>query len=79
MEFRDLKKQYQVLREEMDRAVLDAMASGAYIMGPQVRELEQQLAEYVGVNGCAHPGAQGVGHRPRRRCVRAGFHFLLLR
>ena len=52
MEFRDLKKQYQVLREEMDRAVWDAMASGAYIMGPQVRELEQQLAEYVGVKHC---------------------------
>ena len=52
MEFRDLKKQYQVLREEMDRAVFDAMASGAYIMGPQVRELEQQLAEYVGVKHC---------------------------
>ena len=52
MEFRDLKKQYQVLREEMDRVVLDAMASGAYIMGPQVRELEQQLAEYVGVKHC---------------------------
>ena len=52
MEFRDLKKQYQVLREEMDRAVLDAMASGAYIMGPKVRELEQQLAEYVGVKHC---------------------------
>ena len=52
MEFRDLKKQYQVLREEMDRAVLDAMASGAYIMGPQVRELEQQLSEYVGVKHC---------------------------
>ena len=52
MEFRDLKKQYQVLREEMDRAVLEAMASGAYIMGPQVRELEQQLAEYVGVKHC---------------------------
>ena len=52
MEFRDLKKQYQVLREELDRAVLGAMASGAYIMGPQVRELEQQLAEYVGVKHC---------------------------
>ena len=52
MEFRDLKKQYQVLREEMDQAVLDAMASGAYIMGPQVRALEQQLAEYVGVKHC---------------------------
>ncbi len=52
MEFRDLKKQYQVLREEIDQAVLDAMASGAYIMGPQVREFEQQLAEYVGVKHC---------------------------
>ena len=52
MEFRDLKKQYQVLREEMDRAVLDAIASGAYIMGPQVRELEQHLAAYVGVKYC---------------------------
>ena len=52
MEFRDLKKQYQVLREEMDRAVLDAIASGAYIMGPQVRELEQRLAEYLGVKHC---------------------------
>ena len=52
MEFRDLKKQYQVLREEIDLAVLGAMASGAYIMGPQVRELEQQLAEYVGVKHC---------------------------
>ena len=52
MEFRDLKKQYQVLREDMDRAVLDAIASGAYIMGPQVKELEKQLAEYVGVKHC---------------------------
>ena len=52
MEFRDLKQQYQVLREEMDQAVLDTMASGAYIMGPQVKELERQLAEYVGAKHC---------------------------
>ena len=52
MEFRDLKKQYQVLREEMDQAILNAVASGAYIMGPQVKELEKQLAEYVGVKHC---------------------------
>ena len=52
MEFRDLKKQYQVLRGDIDRAVLDVMASGAYIMGPQVKELEKQLAEYVGVKHC---------------------------
>jgi dTDP-4-amino-4,6-dideoxygalactose transaminase len=52
MEFRNLKKQYQVLKEDMDKAMLEAVASGAYIMGPQVKELEQQLAEYVGVKHC---------------------------
>ena len=52
MQFRDLKQQYQVLREEMDRAILDTVASGAYIMGPQVKVLEKQLAEYVGVKHC---------------------------
>ena len=52
MEFRDLKHQYHVLREEMDQAILGAVASGAYIMGQQVKELEKQLAEYVGVKHC---------------------------
>ena len=52
MEFRDLKHQYLVLKEDMDKAILEAATSGAFIMGPQVRELEQQLAEYVGVKHC---------------------------
>ena len=52
MQFRDLAKQYQVLKNEIDQAIL-AVASGAhYIMGPQVKELEQELAEYVGVKHC---------------------------
>jgi len=52
MEFRDLKQQYRVLQQDMDRAVLEAMASGAFIMGPQVRALEKELAAYVGVKHC---------------------------
>ena len=52
MQFRDLKKQYSILKAEMDAAVLEAMASGAYIMGPQVKELEAKLAGYVGVKHC---------------------------
>ena len=52
MEFRDLKQQYRILKQDMDKAILKASASGAYIMGPQVRELEAQLAEYVGVKHC---------------------------
>ena len=52
MEFRDLKRQYQALQPEMDTAIRAAAASGAFIMGPQVRELEVRLAEYVGVKHC---------------------------
>lgn len=52
MQFRDLKRQYQALKADIDAAVLDAMASGAYIMGPQVKELEKQLADYVGTRHC---------------------------
>lgn len=52
MEFRDLKKQYQVLKKDMEKAILEAAESGAYIMGPQVKSLEKELAEYVGVRHC---------------------------
>ena len=52
MQFRDLKTQYQVLKPEMDTAVTEVMASAAFINGPAVKELEQQLAEYVGVKHC---------------------------
>lgn len=52
MEFRDLKKQYQALKNDIDNAMLEAAASAHYIMGPQVKELEQELANYVGVKHC---------------------------
>ena len=52
MLFRDLKYQYQVLKADIDKAVLDVMQSGAFIMGQPVKELEAQLAEYVGVRHC---------------------------
>ena len=52
MLFRDLQKQYQALKPDIDRVVLDVMQSGAFIMGQPVKELESQLAEYVGVQHC---------------------------
>ncbi len=52
MQFRDIKKQYQVLKSDIDKAILDVAASGTYIMGPQVKELERQLAGYVGTKHC---------------------------
>ena len=62
MQFRDLKRQYSVLKEDIDKAILEATAAGAYIMGPQVRELEQELAEYVVVRHC-HGCANGTDAR----------------
>ena len=52
MEFRDLKKQYSVLKEDIDRNIAEVCSSAHYISGPQVKELETQLAEYVGVKHC---------------------------
>lgn len=52
MQFRDLAKQYQVLKNEIDQAMLNVASRAHYIMGPQVKELEEQLAGYVGVKHC---------------------------
>lgn len=52
MEFRDLKKQYQILKPEIDQAIQEVLAEGDFISGHQVTELESQLASYVGVKHC---------------------------
>ncbi len=52
MEFRDLKKQYTKLKIDLDRGIQKALLDANYILGPQVTELEQQLAAYVGVKHC---------------------------
>lgn len=52
MQFRDLKQQYAVLKTDIDRAVIEAVSSGAYIMGGPVQELERQLAVYTRVRHC---------------------------
>lgn len=52
MQFRDLQKQYGTLKNEMDAAIQDVLNSSKYISGPQVEELEKELADYVGVKHC---------------------------
>lgn len=56
MEFRDLKRQYQVLKPQMDAAMQEVAENCNFISGKQVTELEQQLAEYVGVKHCVTCG-----------------------
>lgn len=52
MEFIDLKKQYQNYKEDIDRAIHKVLDQGTYIMGPEVKQLEETLAHYVGVKHC---------------------------
>lgn len=52
IEFRDLKKQYNQYKSEIDDAIADVLAKGTYIGGEPVKLLEQELAEYVGVKHC---------------------------
>lgn len=56
MEFRDLKKQYQVLKQRMDKAVTEVMSDCNFISGRQVKELEDKLASYVGMKHCISCG-----------------------
>ncbi|WP_151173253.1 DegT/DnrJ/EryC1/StrS family aminotransferase [Pseudoalteromonas ruthenica] len=49
MHFIDLEAQYKHLQNKIDARIKTVLEHGQYIMGPEVRELEQQLADYVGV------------------------------
>src|ERR1700720_248923 len=47
--FIDLQAQRRRLGASLERAIAGAVEGGQWIMGPQVRALEKQLAEYAGV------------------------------
>lgn len=47
--FINLHQQYVENKTALDKAVSNVLSHGQYIMGPEVRELEQQLSEYIGV------------------------------
>lgn len=47
----DMKAQQALIRAELDRRIAAVLDSGAFINGPEVRELEAKLADFA---GCAH-------------------------
>jgi len=52
MQFRDLPKQYEVLKDKIDAVMVAVASSAHFISGPEVKELEAVLADYVGVKHC---------------------------
>ena len=45
MQFRDLPKQYEVLKEQIDAAMISVATSARFISGPEVKELEKKLVK----------------------------------
>lgn len=52
MQFRDLKTQYQKYKQEIDSAIQEVVINANFIGGKEVKELEEQLADYVGTKHC---------------------------
>ena len=45
----DLKAQYETIRDEVNDAIGEVLERGTFILGPNVKALEQEIADYVGV------------------------------
>ena len=49
MEFLDLKTQQKRIRKPLEKRISKILDHGAYIMGPEIFELEEKLADYCEV------------------------------
>ncbi|SEE43917.1 DegT/DnrJ/EryC1/StrS family aminotransferase [Pseudomonas anguilliseptica] len=52
IEFIDLKAQQALIKEKVDAGIQRVLAHGQYILGPEVGELEEKLADFVGAKYC---------------------------
>lgn len=52
MQFIDLKKQYEHIKDDVLHQINEVLDSGQYILGSKVNELEGVLSKYVGVKHC---------------------------
>ncbi len=52
MDFIDLRSQYRALRGSIDARIAAVLEHGQYILGPEVAELEDRLAQYTGARHC---------------------------
>lgn len=85
MQFIDLKKQYSHLKNDIHARIDAVLQHGQYILGPEVSELEQQLANYVGAKHCIAVGngtdalmiaMMGLGIQPGDEIITSPFTFI---
>ena len=49
----DLKKEYELFSNKIEKAVIDVLQSGSYILGNNVKQFENEIADYLDVNYAA--------------------------
>ncbi|MBD3420543.1 MAG: aminotransferase class I/II-fold pyridoxal phosphate-dependent enzyme [Chitinivibrionales bacterium] len=52
MQFIDLQAQYRRIQDNVNKRIRNVLDHGRYIMGPEIRELEDKLAEFAGCRYC---------------------------
>ena len=82
----NLKRQYQTINDEIERAIKEVLKSGWYILGPEVESFEREFADYCGVTHCIGVGngtdaleialrALDIGYNDKVACVaNAGYY-----
>ena len=85
MPFVDLAAQQSDVRSDLERHIEQVLRHGKYILGPEVGELEQKLAEYVGVKHCVGVSSgtdsllialMALGVRPGDEVITTPFSFI---
>lgn len=83
--FHDLKTQYQALQDSIDLRIRRVLEHGQFIMGPEVKELEQKLAAYTGAAHCVAVASgteallislMAIGVRPGDEVITTPFTFV---
>lgn len=85
MKFIDLAVQQDAIRTDLDTRIAAVLGHGQYIMGPEVRELEEVLADYVGVRECVTVSSgteallialMAIGLKPGDEVITSPFTFI---
>lgn len=81
----DLREQYLGLKEGIDTALADVLSNTQFIMGPNVRTFEQEIADYLGVSDAVscgngtdalHLAMRGLGIGPGDEVITTPFTFI---
>lgn len=81
----DLKGQYEAIKDEVDTAILQALAETRFILGPNVQAFDQEAGDYLGAKhaiSCAsgtdalHLGLLAAGIKPGDEIITSAFTFI---